>query len=238
MELTGIIIDLAALIFVVLSIVFGVRRGAFKMLMSLVCVVTALLLSYAFSPTLSAKLYNGFFREKTADAITDTVASLCESGTDNEDNALYDVSLLKDDGQFISILEKFGADTDKVFGLIDEITETGRGAVVKISYSLSSGVAEKISDVTAFSLIFVVSVIILRIITAVVGIVFRLPILKTLNKSVGGVLGGAAALFFVAVCAVLLNCFSDTLSGMAGWSQTLSEKSVVMNLASRINFLP
>lgn len=233
----GIIIDAVIVAVSVLIVVTSRKRGAVKTIMSLLSGVAALLLSYAFTPVLSAYLKNKFFLEKFAKSIMDTVASLSSAGKDAAENVIYDVSRLVENSQFLSVVEKYGGDPDKIGDTLSAVTDTGYTAVEQVSYAVADPIAKAVSDVVAFGAIFVISLIVLKIVTLIVSAVFKLPVLKTLDKTLGGIFGIITAVLFVLVFAMVVNTVSDVLTGAASatFPENFPEKSLILRFLSKYN---
>ncbi|MDD6094992.1 MAG: CvpA family protein [Clostridia bacterium] len=239
MTLVGFVIDLI-IVAVCLFVIFRSRkRGAVKTLMSLVSGIASLFVAYAFTPALSAFLKEKVFLEKLAESIMNTVASLAQSGVDAAQNAIYDVSKLIDNPQFLSVLDRYRADPGQTADMISGINDTSYAAVEKVSYAVAEPIAKVISDITAFALIFIVSLIVLKIVTMIVSAVFELPVLRTLDKTLGTVFGIVMAAFFVLVFAMIINNTADILTSAAPatFPKNFPQESLILRLLSKYNII-
>ena len=239
MSIAGIITDALIIFITALIIIVSVKRGAVKTILTLVSGIASLLAAYAFTPMLSPYLYEKFFLSKMTASISDTVASLCESGKDAAENMVYDVSKLLGNSQFASLLEKYGGDPQKTENVISGISDSTRGAVDKVAESVASPISGIISDITAFLLIFVAALIVFKLITVVIGTVFKIPVLKTIDKTAGLIVGIAAALFFVLVFAMLVSTASEILTKTApsSFPDDVAEHSLILRVLSKYNII-
>lgn len=239
MSLVGLIIDALIIGVCILMIASGQRRGAVKTIMSLISGIASFLIACTFTPTLSVYLQEKIFLDKLAQSIMNTVASLAQSGKDAAQNMIYDVSGLMQNSQFLSVLDKYGADPDKTSQTISEINDTTHAAVEKVSYAVAEPISKTVSDIAAFALLFVLSLIVLKLITFVISKVFQMPVLRTLDRTLGLVFGIASAAFFVLVFAMIVNNFADILTTAAPttFPENFPEKSLILRFLSKYNII-
>lgn len=228
----GIILDIILLIIALVCIVYGAKKGFFKSVMSLVTNVLALLLSYTFTPSLSHTLYNNVVLSKVGGGIAKTFASIAESGE------AYDLSLLLESQQFTDTVKQCGADMTAVEAVVAE-GGSGIDAVERVAYTVAHPVSLALSDIMAFIVIFAASLIVLKIIVWVVGLLFRLPVLRELDRTLGLVFGIVTALLSVTVFAVLTESVVDILSTLypGSFSYNIIESSLVLELLAKYNVL-
>lgn len=194
----GIVLDIVAVAIAVLIIVIGTKKGFFKSLMSLISGIASIFIAYTFTPTLSEVLKAKFFLPKFAASVSGNLASIAETGNS------YDVSKLLGTDALNSFVDRYGADTDAVNGLITSIKDTSRTAVDKVSECVTDKIAGTISSLVSFVILLVASILILKLLTYVIGFVFKLPVLHALDKTLGIVFGVVSALIFVLLFSVLM----------------------------------
>jgi len=176
---TPLYFDLGVLAFLLLFVVLGTARGLFRTLMGFltvaVSIVGAAWLSATFSPVVTARLYPHM-----------------------EGRLL---SALSSDGgaAFAELLGAFGADaalSDALYaGLEGAAEEIVRAALTSVLQTLVQGALLLVS--------FFALLLVLKLLTRTVGLVFKLPVLRSLDRLGGGVFGlfEGAALVFLAVYA-------------------------------------
>lgn len=237
--MVGLIIDIIIVAVTVIMIVVSCKRGIVKTVMSLVSGVASLFLAYAFTPMLSAILKEKVFLRKFAEGITDTVASLSEAGKNAADKVMYDISGLMENSQFLSLLEKYKADPAQTEDIISNMTDTGSGAVEKVSYAVADNLSETVSDITAFIIIFVVSLIVLKLLTLLICAVFKLPGLKEADKTAGLVLGIVTSVFFILVFSMMINNVSGLLTSISPstFPENFADQSYILHFLSKYNVI-
>ena len=205
--------------------------------MSLVSGVAAFVVSYAFTPTASLYIKEKFIIDGVRGSLTKTFASIAESASTAAGEKLYDVTKLLDDPQVSKMLEGVGAEVSP-----DEIMETAPGAfgaVESIANMVADPIATMISDVIAFGVLFVAAIIVLKIVTVVIGAFFKLPVLNTLDKTMGIVFGIASGAFFSVLVVIVITSVSATLasSSPGTFSNEIVENSLIIKLFSDINVI-
>ena len=174
----GIVLDIILIIIVVLPIVIGLRRGMVGTLMGFISVVLALIIARVavpyIQPVAQEKLVTVYVHEPLGEYIASELQT--EGG-----GAVASVA---------ELLDKLGlADLD-----ID-----GDSGNEGFAAAVTAAAESRISEGIAFLGSFLLALIAMRIITAVLEAVFRLPVLHGVNKLAGGALG-AVTLVFVVLC--------------------------------------
>lgn len=199
------VLDIILIAIAALNIILGVRRGFFKSVMSLISGIAALLVSFAFSPSLSVILNEKFILPSLSSGISQTLASIADGGVNASGETVYDLSLLTASEQFQNVLERFGANKDAVSEMVDQIGVGTRAAVDKVAELVAKPIANMLSDIVAFIIIFVVSLIVLKLIVWIIGLIFELPVFKGLDRSLGLVFGIISALLFIWIFSMLAS---------------------------------
>lgn len=235
----SIVLDIILAAIAVICIISGAKRGFFKSVMSLVSGIVALLVSYAFTPTLSVIINEKFILPSLSEGISSTLASIAESGVNSAGETVYELSNLLENGQFLSVVDRYGADRESISSLVDQIGVGTRAAVDKIAEAVASPVSEMLSNIIAFIVIFIAAVIVLRVVIWLAGLVFSLPVLKELDRTLGLVFGVISALFFVWIfsmlCSTVLTALSAAYPGT--FSADIIEKSYLLRFFATYNVI-
>lgn len=190
----AIALDLAVILIFAVVVVVVVKKGFVRTVLDFASVVCALIFAKIFSPLLSniyyAALYDGV-SEKLAEKISELI----------ENNSLPEALKLD---RLTALISKYDSGfADRIKG--DTITDSAR--------LIAQPLVGLLSYALAFLTIFVASLIIFKIISVLVGGIFTLPVLRTVNKSLafllGLVLGAAYAALFVALTQILTPFISS-----------------------------
>lgn len=229
----SIIIDFILIIIGASAVITGYKAGLVKTVLSFARTIVAFVVAYAFTPYLAPVFYDNYILGKIADGIEKTIASL------SLNNGEYDFGRLLEDGPkaLSQILEKYGIEFESLNDFVSGMSETGEGAVRKISEFISAPTATVISNALAFIIIFAVAFVVLLIVSRLIEAIFRAPILKTADKLGGLVLGAVNGVFVLWILSLVLSFAVTALGSVAPewFGASVVENSFVFRFFSNIN---
>ena len=159
--------------------------------MGVFTLVAALFLAYAFTPAVSQYIHDSEWIENVSDSIGDTIKSLSrnDEGTFNLEKMFQDMP-----DAFQQIIDRYNADERTLSQTAPVHPQAEESAVDTLSEMIAAPVVNVISDILAFLLIFIASVIVLKLLTWILDLIFQLPVLKTANTFLGLLVGVVIAL--------------------------------------------
>ena len=184
--------DVIIIAIIVFTVYRGVSKGFVKAFMNLISLVVAFFAAYYFTPTLATVYNEHIFSEAFCTKVSEVITSVVQKTGD-----AFNLEKLFNDmpESFSGLLERFGANIGEL-----KSTYASSDATAQTLDSLAETIAEPISvsasNALAFLSIFVGALIALAILTWIIDLVFKLPILKTANKFFGFVLGCVCALVY------------------------------------------
>jgi Colicin V production protein. len=179
-------IDLLLIVVIALCAVSGVKRGFIRTIMNFVTVIAAGLGAWYFTPSFSLYLRSAYLEERITDPVTQTIKSLMSPSLNGKD-AMPQLFLDMPDA-FASLLQRYGASSEAAQ---NSVTSGSTDAATTLANFLAEPAVKMISDALAFILLFIGIALALTIITVVLDLIFKLPILSGLNR-LGGLLLGLA----------------------------------------------
>lgn len=204
--------DAILIVIALLTLYKGWAKGFIKSAMGLVKGIAAAIAAYAYTPMLSQYFNTNWIAKPLTNGIFETLRSLAfDTQTD-----LYNLDRLALDlpQPLLSILERyninildFSADTEGLSQVTEDI-------VYQCAQSIAAPTASLLSSALAFVLLFVGVYLVLSLITALLDLIFRLPVLKTANKLFGIVFGAAEAFLLVSVMSILLSALVTSLGAI------------------------
>ena len=194
------ILVLVVIAILILNAFYGLKAGFIKTVFSIFSMILALILTLIISPYVSKALQKNegvmnYFSEKTQE-----VLNLDEIEGQFTDKLVFINNLPLPDSFKTTLLENNNEDTYGALG-VEKNDFAGY-----VSYSVASIVVNAL----AFVITYLVILIGLRIISTVLDIVSKLPILNQINKLAGLVTGLLQGLIVVWLLFVLLTIFSST----------------------------
>lgn len=187
----GIILDIILAAVVLIPFIIGLKRGLVGTVMGFISVVLALIISRVLAPYAEPLAQDMLVTPYIHEPLGEYVASELESG---EGGAVSSVA---------AILEKLG------IGELDAVYNGEEAA--SPSEAITAAAEARISEGIAFLGSFLIALIAMRIVTAIIEAVFRLPVLHGVNKVAGGALGALTGLGLGFALAWVLTVLRPTI---------------------------
>ncbi len=231
----SLLFDAIILIVAVLAIVLGAKRGFVKSVMGICTLIAALFVAFAFTPNVAEYIENTPMIESIGNGIADTVASLTKTGENS-----YDLSRLFRDmpEAFTQILERYGVDSRQLADAVNPQSDAGADRVENLAQIISEPVAKAIAGVVSFLLLFVAAVIVLKLLTWILDLIFRLPVLKKANTVLGLIVGVLSAFVWAWVLSALSVIFIRAMSSISPevFSTAVIENTVILKFFANDGF--
>ncbi len=196
-------IDAILIFAAALCIWAGARRGFVKSVMGLVSTLVSFFAAYAFSPSLAGWIGERFFRESITAGVRDKLHSLAfDTATDlfNFDRLLAD----KPDS-FLQMLKRCHIDLSGIEQFMKGVTQAGENGLDDLAERISDPAVSALSHVIAFAVIFIGVSIVMIILTLLIDLIFRLPVLRSANIFLGVLVGIVEAVVLTSMLALILN---------------------------------
>ena len=192
----GLLIDIIFALTAIIIIVVSTRRGFIRNIMRIVSFVLSIIIAATFCKTVAGIISSRWLDAKVSGIVGEQIASLSQK----EGGESYDLERLFDTEQsdFMKLLQRFGADVDQIAEDYGAITAGTEETVRELSERISHSITDVLSRVLAFLGLFLASILVLSLISWLLGLVARLPVLKQLNGFLGflcGVILAAGFLF-------------------------------------------
>ena len=204
-------IDAIILLSAVIIIWRGAGRGLVKSVMGLVTSVVSFIVAYAYTPVLADIVRDKYLSEPITNGIFETLKSLAfDTNTD-----LYNLDRLA-----VDMPEPFTSITEKIKG----ITGCGENTVRAFAEEIAKPTSQIIANCASFIVIFLAAFIVLSLLTAVLNLIFKLPVLSQANSVLGMAFGAVEAVLFAFVLATVL---ASLVSSLGSIDPSLFGKDVV-----------
>lgn len=215
-------IDAIILLTDVIIIWRGAGRGLVKSVMGLITTAVSFIAAYAYTPVLAAYIKEKYLIEGITNGIFETLKSLAF----DTDTDLYNLDRLAIDlpEPFTSILERYNVNIDAFSEKIAGINACGENTVKSFAAEIAEPTSQIIANCVSFVMIFVAALLVLSILTALLNLIFKLPVLSQANSLLGLVFGVVEA---VLVAFVLATVLSSLVSSLGAIDPNLFGKDVV-----------
>lgn len=216
-----IAVDIVLLTMMVVSAFLGWRRGFVRSFMNFISFILAIIFSVIFVPKLTP-----VYQEKITPLISDAVSGQIDQISEEGGSVIFSEVVDRVAGVLGGYIDKIDLATDDVSddGAADENELISSGELTEkkddIVNRIADPISEKISYTLAFMTLFLGATVALKIITRILDSIFKLPLLKGINKSVGLLFGALiglvwtyiAAVTLVAVFPLLTSAYPDVFS--------------------------
>ncbi len=221
--------DVVILIAAIVTVVLGVKRGFIKSVMGVGTLIAALFLAYAFTPAVSVRIEETAFVQDISENISDTIKSLSRNESDS-----YNILKLFDEmpDAFRQILDRYGANEESLKDSVKPSVNAQEEDVADLADRIADPVVKAISGVLAFLALFVGAILVLKILTWILDLIFQLPVLKTANKLLGFVAGLVSALGLTWVLSNLAVIFIRAMSSISPqyFNESLIDSTIIIRL--------
>lgn len=181
-----IILDIIVVLILGLTVYTVTKRGFVKTVFDFGSLIAAIIISKIFSPALSEFFYDSLY-SRISTAIGNGLRSLLDTGGLPDNLEIESLTAL---------FEKYNIELKEI--IPNDSTE----ATVQF---IAQNIVSLLAYALSFILIFIVSLVALKIIALLIDGVFKLPVLKTINKGLGFVLGIISAAIYVLLFVALMQ---------------------------------
>ena len=195
MNLLPLIIDIILVVIFVSCIFDGRKKGFIKTVLSLFATVIAMLIAYEYAEPVAQWANEAF----VSNAVTDSIAGIISTQLSNGTQAIVDAI-----PSYISEAAQAGGMS--ISAAVSDIgssvnAEQAAEQIYGVIYNVIISSALK---VIAFLIIYAIINFILSFVISIVNRFFKFPILKGINKLLGGALGAAKGIAVVLIVSVVL----------------------------------
>jgi len=196
----SLFIDILILAIAGFSVYNGVKRGFFKSAMHLLSIVLAIIITAALVNPVSVWIGETMINDKVSASAEEEIRELLpEDGTDSRLTELYNST----PKEILTVADHFFYEREQMKDYIAEeiIGIEDETAIPKLADEISKPAANVVSKIIAAGVVFVFSLVFLKIATLIVDKFLKLPVLKALNKVLGlvfGIVSGFICCWFLA----------------------------------------
>ena len=212
--MTFLILDIIFSLILIFNVILGIKKGAIKIFLSLLAVICAAFITYCFSTTITAYLYNNYVEP----AITDKIYSSIQNGETSED-------ILPD--FIVKNADNVGLELDKL-SLSSSLSRANVEGFVKNTLSeTASAVIKVIVSLTMFLVIWLILKLLLNLFNKIV----KYSYVDGFNSALGGAVGGIKGVIIIVLICFILSALVKNIIPLPNF---MSEESVNKSLFYRL----
>lgn len=205
------VIDIFLIALFILFIFLGVRNGFVRSALGMVAVAVAAISAVWLSGPVAQAVYDGFFKASIETAIAAQLPDI-SSAQSTVDNTQTIIASIPE--AFVNAASSIGIDVSAIAEQAGSFDFSAANVAAEITESVAQPVAVALLKIVSFVLIFLIIDVVLQFVVSGISKFFKLPVLKTFNRFLGGAVGAVKGVFFVVTLALLLNASAAVISNV------------------------
>lgn len=197
----GLILDIFFLAFAVLTIFIARKKGFVLTLLDFAAFFLAVFLAIPVSSWLAEGVYNTFISQSVVTALESQLPSAASSA----EIAAQVNAVLSDFPDFVTAYaSSIGIDISEISRQVSAAGASAGSLAQTVEANIVAPIVTAVCKAIIFVILLIIFVILLKIAARLINQFFKLPVLKTLNGTLGAVLGVLkAAVGIVIICSVI-----------------------------------
>lgn len=197
-----ILLDAAVAVLLIWSIVRGYKKGLVKTAFKCGIVIASLIIAYSFSPVISGYVSTTKGYERLTTSVSENIMSHVSENMQKETSD----KVISEDDSFSAALKGLGIETSDINKTIDERVAKGVQSIEDaVNELIVRPVSKTLCDALCFIALFVACILVLHLVMYILDAVFRLPLLRSVNKAGGAVAGIVAGLLKIFVFCTIVE---------------------------------
>ncbi len=188
----SLIIDALIIVAAIAAVYLGIQRGFVKSIMHFASLILALIAVFVFTEPVKVWLNDNFIGDRVSSITEESLNGIVDAGVEH----LKLEKVIEDrPDALLDVTERFSVDIEDFVSYYREflIDLTESIAIDELAEKLADPTAAALSTVLAAIIVFVVAMVALKLITWLLDLICRLPVLDKLNTFLGFLFGVASA---------------------------------------------
>jgi uncharacterized membrane protein required for colicin V production len=198
----SIILDVILLTVFVAFVFTAAKKGFMLSLLELIAVIVALTLSYQFSPVVAQAAYDNIVEEKL---VLTVETEIDENLNISSSTAQAEMVLDSMPGFMVSFASSMGIELEEVKAKITSETFSAENLATELVDKIAQPIVVTALTAISFLLLSAVLLFALKWIAQLLAKIFKLPLIGTVNKVLGGVLGACKGVMVIIFISTILK---------------------------------
>ncbi len=225
----SIILDVILVVVFAAFIFAAAKKGFMLSLLELIAVIVALALAYQFSPVVAQAAYDGVVEESLIETVELQIDETLNVSTTAKQAEVI-ITAIPD--FMVSFASSVGVDVEAIKTKISSETFSAENLATELVVKVAQPIVVGALTVVFFLILAGVLLFALKFAAQLLAKVFKLPLIKTANQALGGVLGACkGVIVIVFICTILQFIFAGGDNEIA---KAVNE-SYVVGLLENIN---
>lgn len=215
----------------VLCIFVGVKNGLIRSVIGLVVVAVSAALAVWLSESVANGIYNLFIKESLETAVAAQLPDMSSAKLTSQNVQQVIASL---PAVIVKAAQSMGVDIAAISEKAGSIDLSAANIAAEICDSVAKPIAVAVLRVLSFAVVFFVCDLVLQLAARAVCKLFELPVIRSVNRVLGGVFGALKGLFVVVFACLLLDAAASLLPGTQFASAVGASKLVTFIVSTDI----
>ena len=225
----SIILDVILLTVLVAFIFTAAKKGFMRSLLELIAVIVALVMAYQFSPVVAQAAYDNLVEESLIETVQ---TQLDENLNISSSTEKAEVVLESIPGFMETFADSLGIDTKKMVENMGSFSLSSENLATELVVKVAQPIVVAALTALFFLLLSAILMFALKWVAGLLSKLFKLPLLGTVNKVLGGVLGACKGVMVIIFVSTLLKL---VFAGGESEISTMVNSSYVIGLLDNIN---
>lgn len=221
------VVDIIMVLIFICAVLDGRRRGFVKMALSIVAFIIAALVAREFFESAGTWIYDNFLQKAALDLLTRKIE---DSGIafDTAKIAEFAAALPE---ELSAIAANFGTSVEGVLASAQDSAMTPGDIAQLLVDKVLSGALKTAANVLGFVAVFLACYAVLSILISAIDSIFKLPILKGINRLLGSALGAVKGMAQVVII-VLILCIAAGFMPESDFAKAVDGSRVAQRVSS------
>jgi uncharacterized membrane protein required for colicin V production len=225
-------LDIILLLAFFWMVTIGAVKGFVKSVLGMVALIAAFVIAYQLSAVLAPIIYDRFISERIYEAINTKLSEASGSATAAKQVSAVLASIPE---YMINIAASIGIDTNSITEKINGLDNQSATIARELADSVAAPVVTAVTKAIVFVVLLSISYILLMVVVKLIDKFFKLPLLKTANRLLGGALGAVKGAILVYLLCVVILIIVGT--GKDTFLADSVDTSKIMNFLNENNFI-
>lgn len=217
MDILPFIIDIILIVVFAGCIIDGRRKGFVKMVLSIVATVIALFVAKEYAEPVANWINDNLVHERIVDSIARAISDSVGSGAAAIANALPDY--------IVRAAEAIGLTAQGITADLGS-NVTAVQAAEQICTAVEGAFIVPAIKIVSFFIIFAIGSAVLNFVASLINGIFKLPLIKNVNKLLGALLGGVKGIIAVAVIGLVFY-FVSSIAPETQFAAAVEDSAIV-----------
>ena len=200
MENMAVIVDILLVALLIICTLDGRKKGFVKMVLAILAMIVSWIVAREYSEPVAQWFVETFVRERVTDSISQAITSNIGEGVQTVAQALpgYINAAIEQAGLSVNSLLSQAASTESIAEISEKIYSAAHNMIIMPA-----------AKAVALFVVFALCNAVLSCFIGIINKIFKLPVLKTLNRWLGALLGAAKGVFAVGIICMILYLISS-----------------------------